>query len=222
MNATPAGILREIEDITGFLMEKGLIDDQTWPYRHDGPDNTVEIRYPSALSGATVLRDRPYSITYNELLTARSFNFRMLDGALIQMGYTFTGPDLAAGRLAFLPSPDLSEYQNDPELYDSDPIFADMLDRRVVTVPVRFDFDTREGVMADVIHPASHLTLGQYMNCRIAATAALTPGLFVEFILRSFYNTASRMHSEGLPMRGHRFDSTITDAERLLVHVGVP
>lgn len=138
------------------------------------------------------------------------------------MSYTFTDGDLTGGRLAFLPSPDLSEYQNDPEIYEQDMMFAEAVDRRVVTVPIRFDFDSRADVVVDVHHPKSHLTVGQYRNCRIAATSALTPGVFVEFILRSFYNTAAREHTAGLPLRGHRFDATITTAEAQQVHIGIP
>jgi hypothetical protein len=191
---TAQGVLNEIESITNFLLTKGIIDDQTWPFRQDGPNNTIVVRYPSVLSGASMLRDRPYGEIYYEHRAARSFNFLMLDGALVQMSYTFRDGALTSGRLAFLPSPDLSEYQNDPELYAEDEMFADVVDRRVVTVPIRFDFDSSPEVVIDIHHPHSHLTLGQYMNCRIAATAALTPGVFIEFILRSFYNTASRIH----------------------------
>jgi hypothetical protein len=219
---TVQGVLKEIEGITNFLMTKGIIDDQNWPFRQDGPNNTIEVRYPSVLSGSSMLRDRLYSETYYEQRSARSFNFLMLDGALVQMSYTFRHTTLTSGRLAFLPSPDLSAYQNDPEVFEEDLIFADVVDRRVVTVPIRFDFDSSPEVVVDVHHPQSHLTLGQYMNCRIAATAALTPGAFIEFILRSFYNTASRVYSEGLPVRQHRFDATITPAESQLVHIGVP
>ncbi|WP_256385409.1 DUF2290 domain-containing protein [Parafrankia colletiae] len=152
----------------------------------------------------------------------KRLNVRMLDGALLQMTYEFTGLALTRSRLAFLPSPDLSEFQNNPDVYMEDVLFAEVVNRQVVAVPVRFDFDSRDGVASDILHPCSHVTLGQYKNCRIAATSPLTPGVFVEFILRSFYNTATNELSKRLPGLRHRFDRTITDQEVTLVHFAVP
>lgn len=213
--------MAEITSITRFLMDRGLINDQTFPRRRIISGHTI-VDYPTILPGATLLRNEPYPEVYRAQLNERSFNFLMLDGALVQMTYKFHGNRLVSGRLAFLPSPDLSEYQNDPEVYSLDTMFAEVVDRRVVTVPMRFDFDSDEKVVAEVHHPKSHLTLGQYANCRIAATAAITPGAFIEFVLRSFYNTASRQHSTELPIAVHRFEPTISATESRLVHIGIP
>lgn len=219
---TVQSVISEIRSITDFLVSKGIVDDQNYPYRREASGSQVFIEYTNIMIGSSMLREKPYAETYYEQLHARSFNFRMLDGALVQMTYTFKSKALTGGRLAFLPSPDLSEYQNDPELYMEDVIFSEVVDRRVVTVPLRFDFDTRDGVVQEINHPKSHLTLGQYENCRIAATAAITPGSFMEFILRSFYNTASRKYSELLPYSEHRFDRTITHGESQLLHISIP
>lgn len=129
---------------------------------------------------------------------------------------------LSRHRLAFLPAPDLLEFQNNPDLYLEDVMYADVVDLRVVTVPLRFDYDARAGVAKSVDHPASHLTLGQYSGCRIPATAGLTPYLFFEFVLRSFYNTALSSVSAALPVQAQRFSACITDDERRLVHLGIP
>lgn len=215
-------VLKEIKSITQYLTTEGLTNDQNLPRRHTRPDRVEVIDYPTILPGASLLRDEPYQDVYLTQLAGRSYNFLMLDGAMIQMTYNFKARKLVGSRLAFLPSPDLSEYQNDPDSYIHDDMFAEVVNRRVVTVPLRFDFDTDAKVVKEIHHPASHLTLGQYANCRIAATAAITPGAFVEFILRSFYNTASRKHSSGIPAASHRFESTITTLESSLVHIGIP
>ncbi|WP_370500249.1 DUF2290 domain-containing protein [Mycolicibacterium sp. jd] len=218
---TARTVFREIQDITSFLVIKGLADDQNMPIRTSPSKGAFEINYPSSsLARSAALADQSYAETYQEQLEARAFNLKMLDGALIQLSYNFEATDLTAARLAFLPSPDLSEYQNDPELYELDVMFAEVIDRRVAAVPLRFDFDPANHI--ELHHPKAHLTLGMYKNCRIATLAAPTPGLFIDFILRSFYNTALRTHSDELPRRAHRFASTITSKEQQLVYIGVP
>lgn len=214
-------VFREIQDITSYLVTKGLADDQNMPTRTSTAKDVYEINYPSSsLARSAALADQSYGETYQEQLEARAFNVKMLDGALIQMSYSFVAANLTAARLAFLPSPDLSEYQNDPELYELDVMFAEVIDRRVAAVPMRFDFDPANHV--EIHHPRSHLTLGMYKNCRIPAAATPTPGLFIDFVLRSFYNTALRAHSDGLPRRAHRFTSSITSREQQFVYIGVP
>jgi hypothetical protein len=101
-------------------------------------------------------------------------------------------------------------------------MYADAVMRQVVTVPVRFDFDDRDGVPKNIEHPRSHLTLGQYSNCRIPVSAPVTPGVFIGFILRSFYNTAIGMISGGSPCAVHRWEETITTDEAGLLHVAIP
>ena len=72
----------------------------------------------------------------------RLFNFKMIDGALVLMEYTFNKRELIHHRLCFFPSPDLLEYQSHEELYLEDDIYLDILSKQVVTVPLRFDFFT--------------------------------------------------------------------------------
>ena len=139
---------------------------------------------------------------------------RMLDGALIHMMYRFKNNQLEAHRLAFFPSPFLEEFQNNPEIYIEDEIYAEVTMRNIVPFPLRFDFDCREEVAVDIEHPKSHLTLGQYQNCRIPVSAALTPHHFIEFILRNFYNTAYRKYSNQLSTFSDRFETSITEREK--------
>lgn len=210
----------EIQNITNFLVYEGFADDQNWPVRR-GRGDTATISFPNAQL-ASMLRNIPYKDLYQSQREARSYNILMLDGALIQINYEFDQSTVIRCRLAFLPSPDLEAFQNDPELYDADLLYAEVVSRQVVTVPIRFEFDDREGVARDVDHPRSHATLGQYSNCRIAVSAPVTPGVFVGFILRSFYNTAIRAISGGAPCAPHRWVDTITAAEAELLHVAIP
>jgi hypothetical protein len=219
---TVQSVSREITELTNFLVTRGFVDDQNYPLQRQLSADVTEVQFANASLTSSILRNRPYVELYDEQRAARSYNLRMLDGALVQMTYKFHSRALRRSRLAFLPSPDLSEFQNEPEFYLEDVLFAEVVDRRVVTVPIRFDFDDREAVAIDVEHPRAHLTLGQYKNCRVATTAPLTPGIFMGFILRSFYNTALNEIASGAPAAGHRFDATITKSESALLHVAVP
>jgi len=216
------GVLKEVHTLTGFLVDKGFVDDQNFPVQRHLSASHCEIQFGNALPMSTMLKGMRYAELYAEQRAARSYNFRMLDGALIQMTYEFDRGQLVRSRLAFLPSPDLTEFQNDPESYIEDALFVEVVDRRVVAVPLRFDFDDRQGVASSVAHPRSHLTLGQYKNCRIATTAPLTPGVFVGFVLKSFYNTAINEIADAAPCSRHRFKGTITAEEARLPHVAVP
>lgn len=214
-------IFSEITELTKFLMECGLADDQNFPVIDQASSNKFAVSFPTG-GFASMLKNSAYQDTYEHQLRQRLYNARMLDGALIQMSYEFVGDRIERYRLAFLPSPSLLEFQNNPELYMEEVLYADVVDKRAVTVPLRFDFDDREGVSHSLVHPKSHLTLGQYSNCRIAAAAPITPYLFVEFVLRSFYNTAAAAVASGLPVHLYDVEACLTEEEAGLLHIGVP
>ncbi|MGB9113412.1 MAG: DUF2290 domain-containing protein [Acidimicrobiales bacterium] len=197
-----------------------MADDQNYPFERKTGATTFSIRFTNVILDTSPIRDVPYVDTYMAHNQGRIYNIKMLDGALIQMSFDFDDDVLIKYRLAFLPSPDLLEFQNYPEVYLNETLYADVVERRVVTVPVRFDFDSHSA--ASLVHPASHLTLGQYSGCRIPTVAPLTPSLFVEFLLRSFYNTASFDCVSTLPSNLGPLPGCITDEERSIVHVGVP
>jgi hypothetical protein len=88
--------------------------------------------------------------------------------------------------------------------------------------PIRFDYDMREGIYQELEHPKSHLTLGQYENCRIPVSSPLTPFYFIQFILRNFYHTAHNKYADRLPRFGQIFDETIMAAEKQVIHIQIP
>ena len=184
-------VVREIGNLTSKMIEVGLCVDQNFPSQklhvsHKGTVNEITI---SGLEETSVaLRNRSYLETYNILREKRAFNMRLIDGAMVQFRYRFRKDQVVKHVLSFLPSPDLLEYQNDPDTYKSDILYAEVIVKNTVTTPVRFDFDPESSI--DYCHPASHFTVGQYKNCRIPVLGALTPHRFLKFILRAFYNTA--------------------------------
>ncbi|NOT54902.1 MAG: DUF2290 domain-containing protein [Deltaproteobacteria bacterium] len=182
----------------------------------------MEIIFPRAEHVSIAIKDRAYSEIYEHLTQERAYSVKMPDGALIQMMYVFEGSVLERHRLAFFPAPHLEEFQNNPEIYLEDEIYADVIARSIVPFPLRFDYDARADVYKEVEHPRSHLSLGQYENCRIPVTSPLTPSRFIDFILRNFYHTAFRRYADQLPAFSDAFSESIVRAERNVVHVQIP
>jgi len=159
---------------------------------------------------------------YKAMIENNNFNYKMIDGALISMSYTFKNKQLIKHRLSFFPAPNLESFQNEPDGYLEDELYNEIIDRRIVAFPIRFDFDTSDGVPIPLTHPKSHLTLGQYKHCRIPVSTALTPYQFLNFIITNFYNTIQDNFSNQLSVFKDCFDLTIFDNEREVLHVNTP
>jgi hypothetical protein len=101
-----------------------------------------------------------------------------------------------------------------------DAIYVDIVSRRIVPFPIRFDFDA--GSHKDVIHPKSHVTFGDIKDCRVPVTSPLSPRWFVEFVLRNFYQTEQHDFISDLPTHRVKLAASITDNERKLIHLSIP
>lgn len=209
----------EIDSITAKLIEIGLASDQNYPRITDCSNNQEKIDFGKNENFSIILKNVPYSELYAALKTARNYNLLLIDGALVQIQYTFKNDIVTKHRLAFLPSPDLTEYQNDPDLYELDINYTENLDNRIVPTPIRFDFDQQAFI--SLIHPMSHLTIGQYKNCRIPVKSAISPFRFFEFILGSFYNTAFNNYRESIQNTGTIHPETIDTIESLGLHINL-
>lgn len=216
---SPEQTRAQIEAITTALVECSLCDEQNFPAVHTLADGYIEVTIPGAPNLSIAMRNISYRDIYDQIDRSKSFNFRMLDGALIQLLYNFKDGVLHSHRLAYFPSPTLEPFQNEPEIYESDEIYADIIKKNVVPFPIRFDYSEDEEKHVDVRHPKSHLTLGQYQNCRIPVAAPLSPVIYVKFILRNFYGTAFRLHEESIAIPITSFPNSITDNELRIPHI---
>ena len=219
---TPNQIMDQINRLVVCLVEIGLADDQDFAFPRPACGNDVEITFQRANQVTVALKNRPYEEIYQHLLEARAYNVRMPDGALIQMLYKFSNETLQHHRLAFFPSPHLDQFQNAPEVYMEDEIYAEVVARRIVPFPVRFDYNAQDHIPQVIAHPKSHMSLGQYKNCRIPVTEPITPFWFIDFILRNFYNTAFHKFVEKLPKNKDRFAESIRPEERTVIHMSIP
>ncbi len=215
---TQREILRQARSIITQVVSLSLCDSQNFPTVQPLQGGGVQVTVKDANSLAVALKNVSYNHIYRTLEKAGAYHLKMIDGSLIQMLYTFQSDHLWSHRLAFFPSPDLESFQTDQESYLNDDIFADMLSRPVVPFPIRFDFNSSPSVHVEVDHPKSHLTLGQYKDCRIPVSAPLTPYDFIGFIIRNFYNTSTRPFSKSLNLAGEVFAETITVSECSIPH----
>lgn len=217
---TPGSIRNQIDRLIRYLMEASLTDDQNFAIQRDTV--ATEITFNNAHCVSRALKGAPYPDIYAEFARNRAFNAKLLDGALLQMGYIFTRDGLERHRLAFFSAPHLDPFQRAPDLYNDDELYADILARRIAPLGVRFDYNARDSHHQDVSHPRCHLTLGEYEHCRIPVSKPLTPYRFVDFIIRNFYRTASVDLAADLPYFGGTWLDSITPAERQVLHLSVP
>lgn len=211
------------DDLTGLvsdLIGKGLADDQNFPMARQTGAQQWEVSFSGAEHVSIAMSDIDYKIIYDELVGKRSFSVKLIDGGLLQLMYRFEDENLVKHRLTYYPSPSLRSFQDDPESYMRDEIFLEIVSRRIIPFPLRFDFDL--DAAKDVLHPGCHLTLGDVKGCRIPVGAPLTPRQFIEFIVRNFYQTESHDFVSSFPAHKMHFGPSITVNERNLLHVAVP
>jgi hypothetical protein len=219
--AIPKEILQQIHKLTVMLVDLSLCNHQNFPLLRNLSHGYCEINIRNHGDLSYALKNVSYSEIYTELERTHTYNLKMLDGALIQMMYLFKNDKIESHRLTFFSSPSLEKFQNDPEIYLEDEIYADVIAKNIVPFPFRFDFDADNP--ADIDHPKSHLTLGQYKNCRIPVTSPLMPYHFIVFILRNIYDTAFKKYSDKILFNAKNiFSETISPKEKELIYVHIP
>lgn len=213
-------IKSDLEGLLASLIELGIVDDQRYPVLRQISGNEWEVTFGGAEHVSIAMDDIDYAAIHRELLEKRSYTAKLIDGGLLQLKYRFEDERLVRHRLAYYPSPNLRPFHEDPDAYLRDELFLDIVSRRIIPFPLRFDFD--EAAARDVVHPRCHLTLGDVKGCRIPVSAPLTPRWFVEFVLRNFYQTDKHDFVSALPNHRLNFSSTITANESRLIHIVVP
>lgn len=216
---TPKDIYNQINKLTEDLIKFCLCEDQNFPSMKGLHNDITEIGITNS-DNSIFLKNIPYAEMYQEVLNQKAYNIKMIDGALLTLLYRFKNNEIVAHRLSYFPAPDLVAFQNEPEIYMEDEIYSDILDKRIVTVPLRFDFDNNVKTYRPIEHPISHLTLGQYKNCRIPVSSALTPYQFISFITVNFYHTAH--NKSHLSPYKEKFEDSIFPEEREFIHINGP
>ncbi|MBD3192577.1 MAG: DUF2290 domain-containing protein [Candidatus Heimdallarchaeota archaeon] len=210
-----AEISREIRNLTQLLVEKSISVSQNYPRVLN---NT--ITWSNFQNLAFTLQDEPYETIYKSCRKAKDYNFMLIDGALIQMQYKFNRNNLVSHILRFYPNPNFENYQDNPEeyeeLYFGIELFTDMINKKAIVFPLRFDFSN---VHNEMLHPMVHATFGNYKDCRIPISKPISPNRFMSFILRNFYFfkfIEENLHDEiSLNLS---FGEQVTNNEKKLLH----
>lgn len=158
--------LKEISSITSVIQENGLSIREKVPIIQG-----QKITWNNQSDITIALKNIPYSEKYAILEKEGNYNFKMLDGALLQFMYEFdkTQKQLKSHRLAFLPAPYFERYDTIPEEYEqyyfAGSEFHDIIEKNIVTFPIRFDFNADSQIFKEIEHPFSHASLGEYDFC---------------------------------------------------------
>ncbi len=204
-------VFEEVRKATQELIRCGLAEEYNLPIMRNN-----EIVWGNYTDISLYLKNMEYKDIYGEIERSRNFNVKLPDGGILQLMYRFDGRGmrLLSHRLAFYPSPSYEIYQNDAELYDADYIYGDILNKSVLPVIVRADYSNEE-VHSETHHPYSHITLGEYKNCRIPVDRPISPLQFVKFVMEHFYYVPSSKLEFDFNMNGMiKFEEHIADCDR--------
>lgn len=214
---TPQGVRKQLEEVFSRLIVTNLSVKQFYPKEQGMVGGGLSL---GSLPLASIsLRDISYEEIYKDIEGNDSYHIKLPDGGLLIFQYTFDGVGaLTKHRLCYFPSFELPTVDEAPHLYENDELYGDVVVKKLVRFPIRFDYDP--GSHKDVEHPKSHLTLGQYEDCRIPVSVAVSPNSFVMFVLRNFYCRSYRRNKNALERKPHHIPVTpsLTDAERRITH----
>lgn len=214
----PKEIIDQLHRLTGCLIENSFSGDYNFSSINTYPEGFTIISWDKEANiSETFDKNLSYKEVYDICRDRRYFTLLLVDEAIIQFYYKFKNGVLLNHRIAFLPSPYLEEFQNNPDLYIDDLIYAEVINKSLVPSPIRFDYDKKSFVDTD--HPQSHMTIGQYQNCRIPVKSALTPFQFINFIFNNFYNKVLLNTELSTKCNEIYFGDSITASESNLVHI---
>ena len=180
-------VFQEIKKITQELIRCGLAEEYNFPVIRQ-----TDVVWEKSQDISLYLKNMDYATIYKEMEKNHNYNIKLPDGGILQLMYRFNGrgTELQSHRLAYYPSPTYEIYQNDADLYDADYIYGDILNKDILPVVIRADYNKDEAE-SEVHHPYSHITLGGYKNCRIPVDKPISPMKFVKFIMEHFYYVPS-------------------------------
>ena len=214
MPLTSRQVKKEIDDITTCLIEVGLSVSQNFANTKTN-SHGVFVSFEGASNITVALKNLPYIELYRELLKSKSYNIKMIDGALIQLMYQFGENALSSHRLTYFPSPNLEDYQNARINYEKDTLYGDVVRENIVPFPVRFDFSIDQHSYREIYHSYCHMTLGEFNHCRVPVDAPLTPFQFISFVLRHFYVEDREEKVNRLYAKANRaFESFLSEDEK--------
>ncbi|MCO6546559.1 MAG: DUF2290 domain-containing protein [Gilliamella sp.] len=217
----------QIDQIIGILYRLSLSSGANQPvYKpsRNKKGSILSIEIPKFLP-EYILDDIFYQEMWIKMNKKRQYSCKMIDGGLITFLYTFDlkKSKLIKSRLSYFPSYDhpIFDSHDNFEGYIKDYIYLDAFTKTSYPAAFRFDYDA--SAAKDIIHPASHFTLGQFENCRIPVYSPLTPFEFMDFVIRNFYNKFYSSWNDEIKKvikkNNFKFKPTITNNEKKLIYL---
>ncbi len=207
-------IVKDIQATFSELWEKGLVRDTQGPSEKKCGANAYEISFPEKGDANCIMFDKHVSAdtVINRLLAELQYTVLMYDKAIIQAEFCVENGEISKERLVFLKKH--NRILDKMEIEAADEMDEDWFsnDESIATI-LRIDYDPLNHVECE--HPAAHLTLSNNESCRIPIQDAVTFSEFIRFILKHFYG----INLEKKPFWLDK-ESTITDMERKMIHVG--
>lgn len=216
-------VLNQIKAITKVLLGEGILKNYNFPFEDNNSNQVVWANFKDI---SFILKNREYNELFSSCLEHKAYNFMFLDGSIIQMMYKYNSRDLEEHRLLFYPNPNSPRY-DDSEEFEEDhygnKLFAEIHKQNVIIFPIRFDYSTDKEKYVEINHSYSHLTLGNYKNCRIPVSDCVEPKDFIDFILRNFYYTKYQEISGkivGIDNISNE-NNILTNNEKNIMHVNI-
>lgn len=217
---SPEVILNQIEKINAILIEEGYSKHQNFSFIKNYNDNFRIVTWQTNPNLSSTFNETyNYKNVYDIYKENKNYTILLIDDAILQISYEFKKNTLMKHRLAFFPSPYLEEFQNNRDIYEVELFFSEIINKGIVPTPVRFDYD--KDSFKELNHPKSHMTVGQYKNCRIPVRSALTPFQFINFILNNFYCNILGETELYEKCNQISFGSSITAIESSFIHLNI-
>lgn len=197
-----ADISRDFRSILDRLVDLEMLRDNNQLIEFSSKDETV-LSWSRNPSLSYLFGTYSSMEQYKMILDNRDFCFCFDDGGIVQMSYIVNKDEIVWHRLSYYPCPFrfTSEEVSEISLSEISELFSanDLRDRIRLVSPVRFDFDAK---VCDEKHAQSHLTINKD-TCRLPLYGPISPGHFMRFILRYFYEDefSSEFHGDWVKPR---------------------
>ncbi|GAA2843637.1 DUF2290 domain-containing protein [Pediococcus damnosus] len=165
-----------------------------------------------------------YEDMWEKMNCNKQYTCKLVDGGLLTLLYTFSyvSGEMVNSRLSFFPCYETPSLDDCPNDYDTDITYLDVFNEQSYPSAIRFDYDPSQTAVKDIVHPSTHLTLGQFEHCRIPLQSPLTPLQFFSFIIRNFYNSKYSLWQSQISSICYKdlaFNNTISINEQKIVHL---
>ncbi|WP_330112024.1 DUF2290 domain-containing protein [Cetobacterium somerae] len=212
-NKVAVKIINEINSFQNYLVTIGLAPIYNTAKLYDNN----KVMWGKSENLSILLKEGHYEDIYKKLHESKNYSFKFIDGSIFQLSYTIVNNVITKMRLAYYPYPKTISYNDDMESYDLECEHIDMLDKYVVSTPIRIDYAPKDH--EEIKHPKTHLHLGQIEGCRIPLKSPIMPNKFFKFIFYNFYDKVFDRYFLKYNFETEEIEASITLVEQKHGHI---